>query len=269
MEWEVVQQVLKKLSDLEMKHVDLGGWGEVTIHPQFLESLKLCSQYNFKTSFTTNGLNLNPENIKEILRNQIEAITLSVDSLIPDKNQYGHNNSCVWENLKALIELRKGYNTKVRINTMVHKQNHDQILDLLTQLDEAMVDMVVLFGPNVMHDPEQLRLKHKKEIELYQQIEKERRKRWNAIVSTPLGRYQGQYRGYWFSLGEKCPQTWSSFYINQFGQVTPCSLLPDYSIGELANFNTLEQLWLNPQMKEFRYRQSEFCKNCDALKFKL
>ena len=53
-------------------------------------------------------------------------------------------------------------------------------------MSDLGVDMVVLFGPNIARDNEELRVPYSTEYKLYSYIEEQAiSKRWKCIVTTP------------------------------------------------------------------------------------
>lgn len=269
MDLQIFKRTIDNLQRLGLKQIDIGGWGEVTYHKSFPELIRYAARKGLTISMTTNGLLLKKERLEVLLSEGVKALTFSIDSLEKRKGDFsGHINSPSIKNLNEILKLKDKYSLNIRINTLIQKSNHHEILELIDYMSEVGVDMVVLFGPNIARDKEKLRLPYTKEYKLYSYIEEQIiSERWNCVVTTPLGRYKTGSRKYYFQQGHKCPQTWESIYINRHGQVTPCTLLPDMLMGELHEHESLESLWNSEKFRNFRLNQESICAGCDALKF--
>ena len=266
---EVFKKSIDKICKFGIEHVDIGGWGEVTYHKDFVDIIRYASSKGLQISMTTNGLLLKKERLQVLLDEGVKNLTFSIDSLEKRKGDFsGHINSPSIRNLKRILEFKSEYNLNIKVNTLLQKANRHEALELLDCMSELGVDMVVLFGPNIVRDSEQLRIPYSAEYKVYSYIEEQAKsKRWQCIVTTPLGRYRAGLRKYYFQQGTKCPQTWESIYLNRHGQVTPCTLLPDLVIAELEEYESLEELWASEKFKDFRRNQEMICDGCDALKF--
>ena len=269
MDFNLYKASIDKLCKLGLKDVDIGGWGEVTYHRDFVEIIRYASRKGLNISMTSNGLLLKKERLQVLLDEGVKNLTFSIDSLERRKGDFsGHINSPSIRNLKRILDLKSEYKLSIRINTLLQKANRHEALEILDLMSDLGVDMVVLFGPNISRDNESLRVPYNDEYKLYKYIEEQvLSERWKCIVTTPLGRYKAGLRKYYFQQGSKCPQTWESIYLNRRGQVTPCTLLPDLVIAELEECESLEELWTSKKFKDFRRNQEEICKGCDALKF--
>jgi len=271
MPYEVFKSVLTHLCRLGLKRVDLGGWGEVTVHPQFKQILEDLKREKFEVSFTTNGLPVKPDLIDCLLDSSCSQITFSFDSLSTDYDGYGgHLNNKAYQNLTTLIQKRDPQKLQVKINTIVQRSNSDEILDLLDSFDALGIDMQVLFGPNRARDHQGFRLPHEVEVKLYGKIhDLKQQGRWAMRVTTPLDRYALGQRELWYRYGKFCAQTFQNLYINRDGEVTPCCLLPDHDIVQLEDCGSLEKLWYSQGFQKFRRDQVEICNGCDVHQFKI
>ena len=270
MDTTVFKASIDQICKFGIKQVDIGGWGEVTYHKDFVEIIRYATAKGLEISMTTNGLLLKKEKLQVLLDEGVKNLTFSIDSLERRKGDFsGHINSPSIKNLERILSFKAEYELNIKVNTLIQKANKHETLELLDFMSNLGVDMVVLFGPNVARDNEQLRIPYSAEYKLYSYIEEQATsKRWNCIVTTPLGRYRAGLRKYYFQQGSKCPQTWESIYLNRHGQVTPCTLLPDLVIAELDEYDSLEELWTSKKFKDFRRNQEVICNGCDALKFK-
>jgi len=98
-------------------HVCPQYWGEPTLHPDFLQILRLCVESGKTASFYTNGLLLDTFDIPEVLRNTSE-IRISMDNTTPDGflNTTGSGSfERVRRNIVACWEAKKRFSLGTRI----------------------------------------------------------------------------------------------------------------------------------------------------------
>ena len=62
--------------------------------------------------------------------------------------------------------------------------------------------------------------------------------------------------------GQFCLKTFNYAYVSREGNVTPCCLLPDVKMGDMAEEN-LETIWQSNQFNHFREHYRETCGSCD------
>lgn len=265
---QAFQYIAKKLAGWNLSCVDLGGWGEISYHSQFPELLQTAAEANLKFSFTTNGLKMSTQYRQLVIAAKPAAVTFSLDTLQPEnKNFYGHFNLPAYNNLKAFVQETDDF--PIKVNTMVQHGNQHSILDMIDELDQVGVAMVVLFSPNMLFEKGGQRLEPWPEYELFQTIENcYRQGRWKMIVSSPLGRYNGDTRHYWFRHGILCPAVFEAFYINVNGFVTPCCIKPGTQIAHISELENLADFWFHKKLKYFRFQQRQLCGNCDAMKYR-
>ena len=152
---------------------------------------------------TTNGLLLKKERLQVLLDEGVKNLTFSIDSLERRKGDFsGHINSPSIRNLERILSYKSEYDLNIKVNTLLQKSNRHEALELLDYMSDLGVDMVVLFGPNIARDNEELRVPYSTEYKLYSYIEEQAiSKRWKCIVIT-LGRYRAGLRKYYFQQGQ-------------------------------------------------------------------
>lgn len=81
MDMQLFQKILGEISG-HVPAVRLSLRGESTLHPHFIECIRLCKQYGIgEVSFLTNGSNLTESFIKELITAGTDWITVSIDGL--------------------------------------------------------------------------------------------------------------------------------------------------------------------------------------------
>ena len=159
MDTKVFKASIDTLCKFGIKHLDIGGWGEVTFHKDFLEIIRYAAGKGFQISMTTNGLLLKKERLQVLLDEGVKNLTFSIDSLERRKGDFsGHINSPSIKNLERILSYKSEYDLNIKVNTLVQKSNRHEALELLDFMSDLGVDMVVLFGPNIARDNEELRV---------------------------------------------------------------------------------------------------------------
>jgi len=80
--------LLENIKDIDTllalaKSVDITGYGEVTLHPQFDKFLQYFSKFNLPVRFVTNGSNLTKKTIELIMDSTVSEVVISLNSLNP------------------------------------------------------------------------------------------------------------------------------------------------------------------------------------------
>lgn len=132
-----VENKLLKTSDLKdfscickhAKNVDITGYGEPTLNPEFPEIIKRLNEYNVPIGFTTNGSLLKKEYAELLVNSNIEYITFSINSLNPETYKKLHNNNAdlntVISNLDYLISLNPNF--PIRLTFVLNSYNFNEI----------------------------------------------------------------------------------------------------------------------------------------------
>ncbi len=119
---ETAQEILQYLRSMGMEKINFVG-GEPTLHPLFLEIIKLAKATGFVVSVVSNGFYLNQELIRK-LKPFIDWIGLSIDSAYEEVEiALGRGNG---GHVKKIIDLASAIHEagiKLKINTTVTRLN--------------------------------------------------------------------------------------------------------------------------------------------------
>ena len=130
--------ILKNLIDVGVNCITWTG-GEALLLNGIDDLLKYSSKHNVKNKIITNGKLLTPKRIDKIYK-YLDSITLSIDSTndnINDSLGRGKKHFLEIKEILDYIKLKK-YNVKVRINSVVCKNNieyFDNLIDFLNNYD--------------------------------------------------------------------------------------------------------------------------------------
>ena len=106
-----IKEIINGLSELESEGVIISGGGEPLLHPQFSKTLDLIKREGMKIGVNSNGLALNKEKAKTILKNcEYFRVSLDAGSAKMYEETHGMKESSfnqVLTNLKMIINLRE------------------------------------------------------------------------------------------------------------------------------------------------------------------
>ena len=92
-----------------IEEVTLMGWGEPTIHPQFIKILETISHHTARKYFCTNGMRLDLLT-DAIFKYAVDVFAVSVDGAVPETNntiRKGSDLEKINRDLKKIIEIKK------------------------------------------------------------------------------------------------------------------------------------------------------------------
>ena len=102
--------------------------------------MKISSKHGIKNKLITNGKLLTKETLDKIHK-YLDSITLSIDSVDDNINESlgrGKNHFSVIKDILDYINL-KGYDLKIRINTVICKKNLEKVDDLIYFLNNYKI----------------------------------------------------------------------------------------------------------------------------------
>lgn len=92
-----------------IEEVTLMGWGEPTMHPNFVEMLEIIDRHSARKYFCTNGMRL--DKLKEdLFKYHVDVFGVSVDGATPETNnriRKGSDLNKIEENLTEIVKIKK------------------------------------------------------------------------------------------------------------------------------------------------------------------
>ncbi len=284
----------KILSELKyLQSIDLTGWGEPLLHPEFGWFLKkIRGNFSGQLIFTTNGILLDKFKIEEILENQVDSICFSVDAA----NEYSYRKvrGEHWEELELAIKnlvLRKrmlgSRKPKIYASFLLGKSRLSELSAFAGKMKGLGVEGIILQQmTGVFSEPELNELTYSgyygtdfPDQELRERVEDlERKLKGQMELIRPEKIYPEAKGGCGvFPL--------ENLLIKAVGDVCPCCALgyPVLLINRkkelrrpttvvLGNIleKTLREIWEGPEAVSFREEMqskgfSEFCGDCLGL----
>lgn len=255
--------------------------GEVFLYPGFKELLKEASRFPMRQIIATNGHLIDAESAEIMVRSKVE-LTFSIDGATKDVYEHirrGGQFEKVISNLNLVNELRQKLNPdmQTRLNVLVMRSNYHQVEQFLDFAKQYKFNTV--FFNSTGKDFENLKenvfcFSRDEEVLIYlnrirARIAKTaqdygiRLENWLPSLDF-IEQTQNQLQEYPKASGEEpkgdktntlpCHVPWQRMYIDCGGSVRPDCLCPtDKSVGSIID-NTLEEMWNNDKMKEYRQR---------------
>lgn len=261
---------LKKMEHILhiIEEVTLFGWGEPTMHPQFIEILKYLNDFPVRKYFVTNGMKL--DKIKDAIFNyHVDIIAVSLDGANAETNdriRAGGNFETILNNIKEIQNEKKNRNLEYPYMNFVMAlmdSNIEQLPDLIRLahqlgLQEVKGVYLTVFTQNLLNDS--LYNKKDKVIKVFNEAE-ELSKQLNIKLKLPY--IQGED-----IAGNKyhkdCFVAWRDFFLASDGYVRPCQSTY-LKFLKFDDYNSFEEMWNSQPFQNFRSTvndQGKMCAEC-------
>ena len=129
--------IIKKAKKMKAGIVTFLG-GEPLLWEYIYSAIKLCNENNIITDITTNGTLLNEESLNKLGESGLDCLNISVDGKTTEKSI-----ELLIKNLKYINEVRKKYGVKVRVNSVLHKKNFEEIKELIEYCNKENIALSI------------------------------------------------------------------------------------------------------------------------------
>ena len=140
----------------------IGVAGEPTLHPDFIEFLRIAKSYGVRLQLMTNGTTLHAKSIAEAVVKYVDEIVISMDGRTKEtfeKIRTGANWERVVAGLKTIRDLREiipDSNLKISINYALMKDNIDEfplMFELAKEMGiyKVMGEHLIVTSPEISH----------------------------------------------------------------------------------------------------------------------
>ena len=267
--FETIKNLIIDLKTLNTNEIRLTGGGEPFLHPKIMKIIRLIKQNGFKLDITTNFTLLNKKKIDELIKYNVDNLTISLWAATSKTYVKTHPNQTektfdkIKENLNYLNKKKK--NTQVVIANVILNKNYNEI--------EKMIDFAVKVNANEIYftliDPikgntdklllnnnqqKKLKNKFKKILDKYKKGKYEK-----LIIDNPdnflrrienkdlrLGNYDSN-----IVLKIPCTIGWTFSRILANGDVAPCCRGVMVPTGNI-NKKRFKFIWNGYKQKKFR-----------------
>jgi len=251
----------------EVYQADVGGSGELLLHPNFYDIIQLLKDKDIPFNFSTNGEHLTEEKQITLRDSPLKYINFSLNSLNPETKNFlsgGQGNfDLVMKHFKDFATKPRNY--EVHMSMVVNRYNFREMPDFVKFGIKNNVDRIGFFGlsPQIQY-PEGLSLLGDEEELSYFKKMKELIKENNILVNDYIGMNRDQNNKPIKRPIKECPMPWSHVGVTPNGKVTVCCYVP-LKIGDL-NEESFYNIWNGDKANELREAitagDNKFCKNC-------
>lgn len=268
-DYDLFKSIVDKLNGVE--EIILTGWGEPMVHPKIYDMVKYAKNKGFIVRFTTNGTLLTKDNVKRLVDSDVDTIFISLDSTHPTES--GHENIKFLDNIEYLV--RNAKNIEINFQPTLHKDREQDVRDVIDFASKIGVRRVQLLRL-VTHFDKNIKRPSvpNEEKPIFNSLEKYGKGKNVSVDFVPYALFDGFSRFSYKILrkslhkfGKYCPKLFDGCYITWDGNLTPCCLLPHYTIVNMKDVDSIEEAWNDPKFKDFREnKHSNVCSFCDAIK---
>jgi len=222
--------------------------GEVFCRQDFLELVNFCSENDIYTLITTNGTLIDESVARELLKNKIALIHISLDGFRPETHDRLRGVEGTHQKALRAIDLLKD-KVRIQINTTIMQDNLDEILDLAefaykNRIQISFQGLINLrtFDKSCLFEPNDLFPKDLKKLD-YVIEELYNKKKNNKYIMNSYVQLM-HFKDYYHSLDlrrKSCEIIYNhQLWIKRNGDVYTCSF-----IGPIGNLTkkSLREIW--------------------------
>ena len=254
-----------------VEEVTLMGWGEPTIHPNFIEMLEIINKHSARKYFCSNGMNL--KKIKNaIFDYNVDVFAVSLDGATDETNsriRRGSKIDQITEDLKDIVRIKKERGLKypwINFVFCAMRSNIRELPDLVRLaaeigIEEVKVVYLTVFGDDLMNESLW------GQEELVKEVFEEAIRVGNELgILLKLPHYVGEdVAG--DKLHKDCFVSWRDFFLGSDGYVRPCMSTPIHFFAYDKNKDFME-MWNAPEYQQYRATVNDSekmdspCKRC-------
>lgn len=238
-----------------IEEVTLMGWGEPTIHPNFIEMLEIIDKHSARKYFCTNGMNL--KKIKNaIFDYNVDVFAVSLDGATDETNsriRRGSKIDQITEDLKDIVRIKKERGLKypwINFVFCAMQSNIRELPDLVRLaaeigIEEVKVVYLTVFGEDLMNES---LWEHE---ELVKEVFEEAIKVGDELgIVLKLPHYIGEDEA-GDKLHKDCFVSWRDFFLGSDGIVRPCMSTPVHFF-EYDKDKDFMEMWNAPEYQKYR-----------------
>ena len=254
-----------------IEEVVLMGWGEPTVHPDFIEILKMLDLFDIRKYFCTNGVKL-AEITKELFDYHVDIISVSLNGATEytnDMMRSGKNFKKIINSLKVIVEHKIQINSEFPYLSLVFcvmRSNLHELpllVDLAAELGLNRVKVVYLtaFSRDLANE---ILWGHEVETQKIFEIALKKANSYNIEIMLP---YISGLDPAGQDYHRDCSAPWRDLFIGSDGFIRPCMSTAE-KFFKFDKNKSFHDIWNAPEFIQYRHsvnsneRMSIFCKNC-------
>lgn len=229
MDYAMYERIIDEIAPLGCS-ITLDVQGEPTLHPRFLDMVKLAKQRGLYVSIITNATRLDEEMATVLLDMKLDRVVFSFDAVDKDVYESIRVNSDFEPTLRNLLRFvrlnhERGHVTHICMSAVVQERNRDHLEDYQRFFESIPVDKVFL--NQMLNLAGEAGTSGEVDLEAVQVGPKE---------SWPI-----------------CRIPWEDITVNWDGSVCLCpvDVNVNYSVGNVAE-TSLVEMWNNERSRCFR-----------------
>ncbi len=254
-----------------VEEVTLMGWGEPTIHPNFIEMLETINKHDARKYFCTNGMNL--KKIKDAVFDcKVDVFAVSLDGATDETNsriRRGSKIDVITEDLKEIVRIKKERGLQypwINFVFCAMRSNLHELPDLVRLaaeigIEEVKVVYLTVFGEDLMNESlwgceNEIRTVFDEAIAVGEEL--------GIVLKLPHipGADIAESK-----LHKDCFVAWRDFFLGSDGFVRPCMSTPVQFFQYDKNKDFMD-IWNSPEYQKYRAevnltdKMDEPCKRC-------
>lgn len=253
-----------------VEEVTLMGWGEPTVHPNFVAFLDWAHQFGLRKYFCTNGMRLD-KLFGDIFRTETDIIAVSMDGACAKTNEEirrGADFHKILQNISAITEYKAAHRLQFPYMNFVFTamdQNLEELPALVRLAGEVGLDEVKVVYLTAFEDSmasETLYDKMERTKEVFQEAVETGKM---CHVSLKLPHLVGDD-----PAGEQCHKScytaWRDFFLGSDGYIRPCMSTAE-KLFPISKYAAFAEMWNSAEYQQHRAavnseQMAAACRNC-------
>lgn len=247
---EEVMQAIKDLKENNFTYIKFTG-GEPFIRKDMIEILKYASKLGFDMDISTNASLLTSEIVKNLKSINFSMVHVSLDGYDKKSHEFVRGNNTFEPTIRG-IKLLTENGIYTRLGTVIYSQNENDLEKIVKLASELKVNEIIFSFMEPMG-----RVKEDDELLSKRTAESVKQEIENLIV-----KYDKKIKVK-YSLSENkfckseeiCPAINKFIYINNLGEVSPCTRIvsknPEYKSKLTLKENTLSEILQSEPIQKY------------------
>jgi len=233
------------------KTIDLTGWGEAILYPQYEDVIKYILSINNKKKLiyqTTNGTS---DRYGDLLRGRLQGLVISLNAATPDtyeREMKGGNFEKTISSVKSLLsKLTEDDRKAVILHFVAHKNNYKELpkfIELAKSLHVTQVTIGHFLANGSNTESNTVICIQNDYNDILEKVEEASKELGIEVFYRKFGEN--------YELSPKnCAYPYRSCFVMTDGEVTPCCSLGDKTFGN-AFKNSFESVWFGKMLQMLR-----------------
>ncbi len=261
---EEIKKTIRDLKQNNFTYIKFTG-GEPFTRKDMTEILEYANKLGFDMDISTNASLITEEIAKKIKDINVPMVHVSLDGANKETNEFVRGNGTFEKTLKGIRCLTKN-KVYTRIGTVIYTKNEEQLEDIIKLAIDLNANEIIFSFMEALGrlNGDETIISKKETKDVKQELEK--------LAIKYKTKIQVKYS---FSENKKCeeqgicPAVNKFLYINNFGQVSPCTLVSSKNQEYISTLtlknNTISEIINSYPIKSYlKYIKEENIKGCPA-----